>query len=162
MAWESGCVCRESRGLYAMKVCESPFVRQKGKAFWRHTTPHFMACFVGICFANREGGRLSEICSFSHAQEKDAQHHTRKRTRQQKNKLKRIRADFWEGDAAKHFSVKKGFFSEKVGGNSVNRVFGKGFYRKGNSVKRFGPFTGPPDSENWKVAVLIPFPKICS
>ena len=28
------------------------------------------------------------------------------------------------------------------------RVFGKDFYRKGNSVKRFGPFTEPPDSEN--------------
>ena len=33
--------------------------------------------------------------------------------------------------------------------------FGKDFYRKGNSVKRFGPFTELPDSENWKVAVLI-------
>ena len=36
-----------------------------------------------------------------------------------------IRADFWEGDATKHFSVrKKGFFfSEKGGGNSVNEGF---------------------------------------
>ena len=25
--------------------------------------------------------------------------------------------------------------------------FGKDFYRKGNSVKRSGPFTEPPDSE---------------
>ena len=56
--------------------------------------------------------------------------------------------DFWEGDATKHFSVKKGFFSEKGGGNSVNEGFGKDFYRKGNSVKKFGPFTEPPDSEN--------------
>ena len=47
-----------------------------------------------------------------------------------------------------NFSVKKGFFSEKGGGNSVNQGFGKDFYRKGNSVKRFGPFTEPPDSEN--------------
>ena len=59
-----------------------------------------------------------------------------------------IRADFSEGDATKDFSVKKGFFSEKGGGNSVNDGFGKDFYRKPNSVKRFGPFTGPPDSEN--------------
>ena len=59
-----------------------------------------------------------------------------------------FRADFWEGDATKHFSVKKGIFSEKGGGNSVNQGFGKDFYRKGNSVKRFGPFTEPPDSEN--------------
>ena len=58
------------------------------------------------------------------------------------------------------FSEKKGFFSEKGGGNSVNEGFGKDFYRKGNSVKRSGPFGEPPDSENWKVAVLIPFPKI--
>ena len=60
-----------------------------------------------------------------------------------------IGADFWEGDATKHFSVgKKGAFSEKGGGNSVNEGFRKDFYRKGNSVKRFGPFTEPPDSEN--------------
>ena len=38
--------------------------------------------------------------------------------------------------------------------------FGKDFYRKGNSVKRSGPFSEPPDSEKLKVAVLIPFPKI--
>ena len=69
---------------------------------------------------------------------------------------------FWEGDAKKRFSVKKGVFSEKGGGNSVNQGSGKDFYRKGNSVKRFGPFIEPPDSETWKVAVLIPFPKISS
>ena len=46
------------------------------------------------------------------------------------------------------FSEKKGFFSEKGGGNSVNPGFGKDLYRKGNSVKRFGPFTERPDSEN--------------
>ena len=60
----------------------------------------------------------------------------------------KIRADFWEGDATKHFSVKKRIFSEKGGGNSVNQGFSKDFYRKGNSLKRFGPFTEPPDSEN--------------
>ena len=73
-----------------------------------------------------------------------------------------IRADFWEGDATKHISVKKGVFSEKGRGNSVNQGFGKDFYRKGNSVKSFGPFIEPSDSENWKVAILIPFPKISS
>ena len=57
-------------------------------------------------------------------------------------------SDFWEGDATKHFSMKNGVFSEKEGGNSVNQGFGKDFYRKGNSVKRFGPFTEPPHSEN--------------
>ena len=44
--------------------------------------------------------------------------------------------------------MKKGVFSEKGGGNSVNQGFGKDFYRKGNSVKRFGSFTEPPGSEN--------------
>ena len=73
-----------------------------------------------------------------------------------------FRADFWEGDATKHFSVKKRVFSEKEGGNSVKQGFGKEFHRKSNSVKRFGPFTELPDSENGKVAVLIPFPKIRS
>ena len=51
---------------------------------------------------------------------------------------------------------------KRGGGNSVNQGFGEDFYRKGDSVKRFGPFIEPPDSENWKVAVLIPFPKIRS
>ena len=55
-----------------------------------------------------------------------------------------VRADFGEGDATKNFSVKKGLFSEKGGGNSVNEGSGKDFYRKGNSVKR----SEPPDSEN--------------
>ena len=30
----------------------------------------------------------------------------------------------------------------------MNEGFGKDFYRKGNSAKRLGPFTEPPDSEN--------------
>ena len=48
-----------------------------------------------------------------------------------------------------HFSVnKQGLFSENGGGNSVNEGFGKDLYRKGNSVKRSGPFGEPPDSEN--------------
>ena len=54
-----------------------------------------------------------------------------------------------EGDATKHFSVKKRDFQcEKGGGNSVNQGFGKDLHRKGNSVKRFGPFAELPDSEN--------------
>ena len=58
-----------------------------------------------------------------------------------------FRADLGRGcDEA--LSVKKRFFSEKGGGNSVNEGLGKEFYRKGNSVKSFGPFTEPPDSEN--------------
>ena len=61
--------------------------------------------------------------------------------------MKQIRADFGGGDATKHFSVKKGVFSEKGGGNSVNGGFGKDLYRKGNSVKRSRPFSEPPDSE---------------
>ena len=44
------------------------------------------------------------------------------------------------------FSEKKGFFSEKGGGISVNGGFGKGFHRKGNSVKRSGRFSEPLDS----------------
>ena len=66
---------------------------------------------------------------------------------------------FGQGIRRSAFSVKKGVFSEEGGGNSVNQGFGKDFYRKGNSVKRSGPFSEPPDSENWKVAVQIHFPK---
>ena len=69
---------------------------------------------------------------------------------------------FWEGDATKHVSVKKWVLSEKGGGNSVNEGFVQDFYREGNSVKGSGRFSEPPDSEIWKVAVLIPFPKISS
>ena len=54
------------------------------------------------------------------------------------------------------FSEKKAFFSEKGGGNSVNEGLGKDFYRKGNSVKRFGPFTEPPDSETEKLLSSSP------
>ena len=46
------------------------------------------------------------------------------------------------------FSEKNGVFSEKGGGNSVNQGLDKNFYRKGNSAKRFRPFTEPPDSED--------------
>ena len=46
------------------------------------------------------------------------------------------------------FSEKEGFSVDQGGGNSVNQGFGKDFYRKGNSVKRFGRFTEPPDSKN--------------
>ena len=30
----------------------------------------------------------------------------------------------------------------------MNEGFGKDFYRQGNSMKRSGPFSEPPDSEN--------------
>ena len=33
----------------------------------------------------------------------------------------------------------------------MNEGFGKDFYRKGNSAKRSGPFSEPPDSENEKL-----------
>ena len=55
---------------------------------------------------------------------------------------------FSEKKGFSYFSVKKRVFIEKGGGNSVNEGFGKDFYRKGNSVKRSGPFSEPPDSEN--------------
>ena len=59
------------------------------------------------------------------------------------------------------FSEKRGF--QWKGGRRFSELgFGKDFYRKGNSVKRSGRFSEPPDSEKWKVAVLIPFPKISS
>ena len=41
-----------------------------------------------------------------------------------------ICADVWEGDATKRFSVKKGLFSEKRGGNSVNGGFWQGFLQE--------------------------------
>ena len=55
-----------------------------------------------------------------------------------------FRAVFWEGDATKHFSVKKkGFSVKRGGGSSVNEGFGKDFYRKGKSVKRSWRFSEP-------------------
>ena len=60
------------------------------------------------------------------------------------------RKRFWgRGCDIALFSEKKGVFSEKRGGDSVNELgLVRIFYRKGNSVKRSGPFTEPPDSEN--------------
>ena len=55
---------------------------------------------------------------------------------------------FGKGMRRSTFQWKKRVFQRKGGGNSVNEGFGKDFYRKGNSVKSFGPFTEPPDSEN--------------
>ena len=65
---------------------------------------------------------------------------------------------FGKGMRRSPFQREKGFFRKKRGewGNSVKEGFGKAFYRKGTSVKRSGPFSEPPDSENWKVAVLAP------
>ena len=48
-------------------------------------------------------------------------------------------------------SIREGFgrhsIREGFGRHSMREGFGKGFCRKGNSVKRFGPFTKPPDSD---------------
>ena len=45
------------------------------------------------------------------------------------------------------FSEKKGF-SVKRGRQFSESGLAKDLHRKANSVKRFGPFTEPPDSEN--------------
>ena len=39
-------------------------------------------------------------------------------------------------------------FVPKGGRHSMHQGLGKDFYSKGNSVKRSGPFSEPPDSEN--------------
>ena len=62
-------------------------------------------------------------------------------------KVERIRR-FSEANKKLQFSVKNWAFCEKRGGNSVNDGLGKDFYRKGNSMKRSGPFSEPPDPEN--------------
>ena len=68
----------------------------------------------------------------------------------QKSALTKIEADFWEGDATKHFSVKKRGSPWKGG------RFGKDFYRKSNSVKRSGPiqWTGGL----WRLKSCCPHP----
>ena len=58
---------------------------------------------------------------------------------------------FWAGDATKHFQKRMWFFNEEGGRHSVNEGFGEDFYRKGNSVKRSGPFNEPQDSETEKL-----------
>ena len=40
--------------------------------------------------------------------------------------------------------------------HSVNEGIGKEFYRKGNSVKRFRPFSESPDSKHWKFLCSSP------
>ena len=41
----------------------------------------------------------------------------------------------------------------------MNQGFGKDFYRKGNSVKRFGRYTEPPDSQIFKLLSSSPSQK---
>ena len=41
----------------------------------------------------------------------------------------------------------------------MNQGLGKDFYRRGNSVKRFGPFTELPDSEKLKSCCPHPLPQ---
>ena len=43
----------------------------------------------------------------------------------------------------------KRHFTEWGQGTQWIKAFGKEVYRKGNSVKRFGPLSEPPDSEKW-------------
>ena len=73
------------------------------------------------------------------------------------NSLQSSGAAFWEGDAMKNFSVV--FFLSEKGRHSVNEGLGKDFYMKSNAVKGSRPISEPPDSDNSKVAVLVPFPK---
>ena len=76
-----------------------------------------------------------------------------------------IRADLG-GRGSKHFSVKKGVFSEKGGGNSVNEGFGKDFYRKGNSVKLSSSPSQTsaliPQWTNSRPLSVVGWPRCCS
>ena len=57
--------------------------------------------------------------------------------------------EFWgSGRDEAEITEEKRLFTESRQGHSVNEGFGKEFYRKGNSVKRFWPFSESPDSEN--------------
>ena len=61
----------------------------------------------------------------------------------------RLRADFLgRGCEEALFSGEKGFSVKRGGGNSVNEGLVRISTGKGNSVKRSGPFSEPPDSEN--------------
>ena len=56
----------QSRGSYAIKVCESPFSLQKAKGFLRRTTPHLVPCFWDFFFANVGGVGCSKLFSTMH------------------------------------------------------------------------------------------------
>ena len=57
---------RESRCLYAIKVCESPFIQQKGKGIAPYDPQFFMVFSLGVCFANMEVGAC-RTCFQTHA-----------------------------------------------------------------------------------------------
>ena len=67
-----------------------------------------------------------------------------------------ISTEFWEGDATKQNWVKKVPFPWMGSRHSVNGGIGKEFYRKGNSLKRFQPFSESPDSRNWNFLCSSP------
>ena len=56
-------------------------------------------------------------------------------------------------------SEEKRLFTEWGPGIQRMKAFGKELYRKGNSMKKFRPFSESPDSKKLKFSVLIPFPK---
>ena len=64
-----------------------------------------------------------------------------RRRKKLNRKRLRIGADFGQGIRRSTFQWKKRGFQWKGGRDSVNKGFGKAFYRKGNSVKRSGPFS---------------------
>ena len=69
----------------------------------------------------------------------------------------KIRAEFGEGDATKQKSVKRSAFSLNEGRAFSERRLGKELYRKGDSLKRFRPFSESLDSEN-RVLLTNNFP----
>ena len=62
-----------------------------------------------------------------------------------------IGAECWEEDATKQKSVKRSAFSLNGAQAFSECGMGKEFYRKGNSVKRFRPFSESPDSKHWNL-----------
>ena len=74
-----GFVCHKSRSSYAIKVgsCTTFSVKVPFKDFkgvLRHTTPHFMAYFGVIFFANMEGWGWSELFSNIAAKQREDPH----------------------------------------------------------------------------------------
>ena len=116
------------------------------RPFWKHDTPNMRPIIEG---SNASSGSTATL-----------QSGTKKRLEMAMFKRKTFTRTILEGILGKGCdealcSEKKGFSVKRAEAIQWMGGLVRFFYRKGNSVKRSVRFSELPDSENWKVAVLI-------
>ena len=145
--------CRDDSWLtcwHLRRYLTAPSVGLVCEKYWHHLSIFSMTCWraweLSVFFFGG-GGDASYLANDCWMSQDERQGVTAERCEtfiRQTMDLSALVSDsdvFGNGMRRSTFQWKKGVFSEKGGGNSVNGGFGNNFYSKGNSVKRFGPFT---------------------